>query len=76
MNTVEIKNDKNRLAELWEKTEKTFAAKAAQKHIPLGGSFELTPRCNLRCKMCYIRMDKWQMDQIGRERTLRMDSAC
>ena len=71
MNTVEIKNDKNRLAKLWEKAEKTFAAKAAEKHIPLGGSFELTPRCNLRCKMCYIRMDKRQMDQIGRERTAK-----
>lgn len=22
---------------------------------PLNGSFELTPRCNLNCKMCYIR---------------------
>ncbi|HEY8499074.1 MAG TPA: radical SAM protein [Clostridia bacterium] len=71
MNTVEIKNDKTRLAELWEKTEKTLAAKAAEKHIPLGGAFELTPRCNLRCKMCYIRMDKRQMDQIGHERTAK-----
>lgn len=71
MNTVELKNDSNRLAELWEKAEKTLAAKAAEKHIPLGGVFELTPRCNLRCKMCYIRLDKPQLNQIGRERTAK-----
>lgn len=29
-------------------------AKAAEKGIPLSGSFELTSRCNLDCKMCYI----------------------
>lgn len=30
-------------------------AKAAANRVPLGGSFELTPVCNFRCKMCYIR---------------------
>ena len=29
-------------------------AKAAANHIPLSGTFELTSRCNLHCKMCYI----------------------
>lgn len=29
-------------------------AKADFNKIPLGGSFELTPRCTLDCKMCYI----------------------
>lgn len=29
-------------------------AKADINKIPLGGSFELTPRCTLDCKMCYI----------------------
>ncbi len=28
--------------------------KAAQAGIPLSGTFELTARCNLDCKMCYI----------------------
>lgn len=27
------------------------------KRIPLNGTFELTARCNLRCKMCLIRSD-------------------
>lgn len=29
-------------------------AKADKSGIPLGGSFELTSRCTLSCKMCYI----------------------
>lgn len=28
--------------------------KSARAGIPLSGTFELTARCNLRCKMCYI----------------------
>lgn len=61
--------DNNRLANAWEDNEMTLAAYAAQRHVPLGGTFELTPRCNLRCKMCYIRLDKPYMDGIGRELT-------
>lgn len=59
--------DNNKRAELWEKTEMTFAAFAARQHIPLGGTFELTARCNLKCKMCFIRLDKSQVDEIGKE---------
>ena len=29
-------------------------AKAGERGIPLSGTFELTSRCNLDCKMCYI----------------------
>lgn len=35
--------------------------------LAISGSFELTPRCNFRCPMCYIHMDPAQADQIGRE---------
>lgn len=24
--------------------------------IPVSGSFELTPRCNFNCQMCYVHM--------------------
>lgn len=44
-------------------------AEATQKGIPLGGTFELTPLCNMNCKMCYIRMTKEERDRKGRERT-------
>ena len=29
--------------------------KALEKHIPISGTFELLPTCNMRCKMCYIQ---------------------
>ena len=29
-------------------------AKAGSRGVPLSGTFELTPRCNLDCRMCYI----------------------
>lgn len=29
-------------------------SKAKQLGLPLSGTFELTPRCNFNCKMCYI----------------------
>lgn len=33
---------------------------AREKGIPLNGSFELTPYCNLDCKMCYAHLYKEQ----------------
>lgn len=43
--------------------------KGAAKRIPVSGTFELTSRCNLSCKMCYIHMTKDEQSQIGRELT-------
>jgi len=50
---------------------RTLTRRCAVAGIPVSGNFELTPRCNLRCKMCYIRMTPEQMKPIGRERTAR-----
>lgn len=44
---------------------------AAKKKLPVSGSFELTPRCSLNCKMCYIRMSAAEMKALGRERTVQ-----
>ena len=41
---------------VWNKEEATLAAYAASKHVPFIGMFELTARCNFRCKMCYVHM--------------------
>lgn len=71
MKTGQKRENNNQLAKLWESSEITLAAHAAQRHVPLGGTFELTPRCNLRCKMCYIRLDKSEMELIGREKTAK-----
>lgn len=46
-------------------------AKAGEQGIPLSGSFELTARCNLDCRMCYIHKRKNDTLALGRE----MDTA-
>lgn len=33
--------------------------------IPLNGTFELTARCNFRCRMCYVRLEAPQIAQMG-----------
>lgn len=40
--------------------------KAARNKIPFGGTFELTPCCNMNCKMCYVRMSKEEQAKTGR----------
>lgn len=41
-------------------------AKAAKNHMPVSGTFELSPVCNLNCKMCYVRMTDQQVKESGR----------
>lgn len=45
--------------------------KAAQAGVPISGTFELTPRCNLQCRMCYVRMTEAEMKHHGRELTAK-----
>lgn len=45
--------------------------KAAAAHIPLGGTFELTPCCNMNCRMCYVRLTKEEQERAGRLRTAK-----
>ena len=35
--------------------------KARERGIPLNGQFELTPLCNLDCRMCYVHLSKEQL---------------
>ena len=49
--------------------KKALTLKCAKVGVPVSGTFELTPRCNLGCRMCYVRMTPEQMAPIGRERT-------
>lgn len=35
--------------------------KARRKGVPLSGTFELTPLCNLDCKMCYVHLNREQL---------------
>lgn len=38
--------------------------KASAARIPLSGTFELTPVCNMNCKMCYVRMSREEQEAI------------
>lgn len=41
-----------------------------KERYPLNGTFELTGRCNLSCKMCLVRVNQEQISRLGtRERT-------
>ena len=46
---------------------KIICRRSAALGVPVSGIFELTPRCNLRCKMCYVRLTPEQMAPLGRE---------
>lgn len=50
--------------------ERQMFAIAAEKRLPLYGILELLPLCNLNCDMCYVRMSKSEMEQVGRLRTI------
>ena len=41
--------------------------KAFADGIPISGTFELTPRCNFNCKMCYVHLKADQIPRHGRE---------
>ncbi len=42
-------------------------SKAGRTGTPISGTFELTPRCNFDCKMCYVHLTKGQQTERGRE---------
>ncbi len=39
--------------------------KASVAGVPLSGTFELTPVCNMDCKMCYVRMSHQEQTAIA-----------
>lgn len=45
--------------------------KAFADAIPISGTFELTPRCNFNCRMCYVHLQKDQIPKYGRELTAK-----
>lgn len=38
---------------------------ASKERIPLTGAFELSPLCNFRCRMCYVRKSAEEAEQEG-----------
>lgn len=49
--------------------ERRLMKRASNKKIPINGSMELLPLCNMKCDMCYVRLSKEEMDKQGRLRT-------
>lgn len=45
--------------------------KAFAEGIPISGTFELTPRCNFSCKMCYVHLQPEEIPQNGVELTAK-----
>lgn len=54
--------------ELFEKSdaESLLVNRAKHFNIPIGGTLELLPLCNMRCRMCYIQKDREQMEKEGK----------
>lgn len=44
--------------------------KADSVSMPIDGVFELTPICNMACKMCYVRKSKEEVEQNGGLKTV------
>lgn len=40
---------------------------AAKKGVPLSGTFELSPCCNMDCRMCYVRKTRKEVESAGGE---------
>ena len=46
--------------------EEKLSILCQSRRIPMGGTMELLPLCNMNCSMCYIRQDPAEMARIGR----------
>ena len=49
--------------------EQYLMERAKQMNIPMDGSLELLPLCNMNCDMCYVRLSRREMESQGRMRT-------
>lgn len=49
----------------------TIRKKLIENHMPYDCLFELTPRCTMNCKMCYVVLTEEQQKKIGEELTTK-----
>ncbi|MCI5689278.1 MAG: radical SAM protein, partial [Emergencia sp.] len=45
--------------------ERKLLHQASRTRIPINGSIELLPLCNMNCDMCYVRLTQSEMEQKG-----------
>lgn len=51
--------------------ERMMVEKAARNHIPISGTFELLPMCNMSCRMCYLKLSREETERMGGLRSLQ-----
>lgn len=56
--------------ESYTTAERLLFSKAKSNKIPLNGSLELLPLCNMNCDMCYVRLSREEMERQGRLRSV------
>ena len=59
----QLKADGVQAADYYAYADRFLEAKARKNLIPLCGTFELTPLCNLDCRMCYVHLTGAQFDR-------------
>lgn len=50
--------------------ERYMIEQAARNSLPINGSLELLPLCNMNCDMCYVHLSRDEMEHKGRLRTV------
>ena len=50
----------------WDEYSRIILEKCKAREIPYSACFEMTPFCNFRCNMCYIRLDPEQAKAQGK----------
>ena len=53
----------------WNKFREKMSIQAGEKGIAISGVFELTARCSLQCKMCYVCRPAKDDEAMAKERT-------
>lgn len=50
----------------WKGIKDAIWLQARRDCVPINGTFELTPLCNFRCRMCYVRLSADELASRGR----------
>ncbi len=58
-----LKERNHRESQRFSDFSRYLGQKARDLGIPLNGQFELTPLCNFRCEMCYVRLSEAQLSR-------------
>ena len=67
----ELTKRNSRRIQKYDDLTRYLSFKAREKGIPVFGQFELTPLCNLSCRMCYVHLNA---DQLRGESILKVET--